>query len=56
MSSAASSHYMPAFAHSLDDTHVAALAEYLRNESCANRPWTDLDKTIKSIRAQEQQP
>lgn len=56
MSSAASSHYMPAFAHNLDDTHVAALAEYLRNESCANRPWTDLDKTIKSIRAQEQQP
>ncbi len=56
MSSAASSHYMPAFAHNLDDTHVAALAEYLRNESCANRPWTDLDKTIKSTRAQEQQP
>lgn len=56
MSSAESSHYMPAFAHSLDDSHVAALAEYLRNESCANRPWTDLDKTIKSIRAQEQQP
>lgn len=56
MSSAASSHYMPAFAPSLDDTHVAALAEYLRNQSCANRPWTDLDKTIKSIRAQEQQP
>lgn len=26
MSSAASSHYMPAFAHNLDDTHVAALA------------------------------
>ena len=56
MSSTASSHYMPAFAHNLDDTDVAALAEYLRNESCANRPWTDLDKTIKSIRAQEQQP
>ena len=56
MSSTASSHYMPAFAPSLDDTHVAALAEYLRNQSCANRPWTDLDKTIKSIRAQEQQP
>jgi mono/diheme cytochrome c family protein len=56
MSGAASSRYMPAFAPSLDDTHVAALAEYLRNESCANRPWTDLDKTIKSIRAQEQQP
>lgn len=56
MSSAESSHYMPAFAHSLDDSHIAALAEYLRNESCANRPWTDLDKTIKSIRAQEQQP
>ena len=56
ISSAESSHYMPAFAHSLDDSHIAALAEYLRNESCANRPWTDLDKTIKSIRAQEQQP
>ncbi|WP_446739949.1 c-type cytochrome [Pseudomonas sp. TH31] len=56
MSSAASSHYMPAFAHSLGDAHVAALAEYLRNESCATRPWTDLDKIIKSIRAQEQQP
>lgn len=56
MTSAASSHYMPAFDHSLDDSHVAALAEFLRNESCANRPWTDLDETIKSIRAQEQQP
>lgn len=56
MSTAAPSHYMPAFAHSLDDTHLAAIAEYLRNESCATRPWTDLDQTIKSIRAQEQQP
>jgi mono/diheme cytochrome c family protein len=56
MSTAAPSHYMPAFAHNLDDTHLAALAEYLRNESCATRPWTDLDKTIKSTRAQEQQP
>jgi len=56
MSTAAPSHYMPAFADSLDDAHVAAIAEYLRNESCGNRPWTDLDKTIKSIRAQEQQP
>lgn len=56
MSTAAASHYMPAFAHNLDDADVAAIAEYLRNESCATRPWTDLDKTIKSIRAQEQQP
>ena len=53
MSGAASSHYMPAFADSLDDTHLAAIAEYLRNESCPTRPWTDLDKTIKSIRTQE---
>ncbi|MNP65436.1 hypothetical protein D3C76_1610250 [compost metagenome] len=56
MSSAAPSHYMPAFAHNLDDSHLAAIAEYLRTESCATRPWTDLEKTIKSIRAQEQQP
>lgn len=53
MSTAAASHYMPAFADSLDDTHLAAIAEYLRNESCPTRPWTDLDKTIKSIRTQE---
>jgi mono/diheme cytochrome c family protein len=56
MSSAAPSHYMPAFAHSLDDTHLAAVAVYLREQSCATRPWTDLDPTIKSIRAEEQQP
>ncbi|WP_223488943.1 c-type cytochrome [Pseudomonas sp. A-RE-19] len=56
MSTAAASHYMPAFAQNLDDTHLAAIAEYLRNERCATRPWTDLEKTIKSIRAQEQQP
>ncbi|MCU1760940.1 c-type cytochrome [Pseudomonas sp. 14P_8.1_Bac3] len=56
MSSAAPSHYMPAFAHSLDDTHLAAIAVYLRDQSCATRPWTDLDPTIKSIRAEEQQP
>lgn len=53
MSTAASSHYMPAFADSLDDSHLAAIAEYLRNESCPTRPWTDLGKTINSIRAQE---
>jgi mono/diheme cytochrome c family protein len=53
MSTAAASHYMPAFADSLDDTHLAAIAEYLRNERCPTRPWTDLDKTIKSIRTQE---
>lgn len=56
MSTAAASHYMPAFAHSLDDADVAAIARYLRNESCATRPWKDLENTIKSIRAQEQQP
>jgi mono/diheme cytochrome c family protein len=54
MSTAASSHYMPGFAQVLDDTHLAAIAVYLRNESAATRPWTDLDKTLKSIRAQEQ--
>jgi mono/diheme cytochrome c family protein len=53
MSTAASSHYMPAFGDSLDDSHLAAIAEYLRNENCPTSPWTDLDKTIKSIRAQE---
>ena len=50
MSPRAPSHYMPAFADSLDDSHIAALAGYLRSQACAAQPWADLEKTVSTIR------
>jgi mono/diheme cytochrome c family protein len=50
MSPRAPSHYMPAFADSLDDSHIAALAGYLRSQACAAQPWADLEKTVTTIR------
>ncbi|MDB5984264.1 MAG: cytochrome, partial [Pseudomonas sp.] len=50
LSTRASSHYMPAFADTLTDAHISALATYLRSVSCPARPWTDLDTTIATIR------
>jgi mono/diheme cytochrome c family protein len=44
------SHYMPAFANSLNDSQIAAIAGYLREQTCSARPWADLDKTISSLR------
>jgi mono/diheme cytochrome c family protein len=41
---------MPAFADSLDDSHIAALAGYLRSQACAAQPWADLEKTVTTIR------
>lgn len=54
LSTGATSHYMPAFADSLDDAHLVALAQYLRGQSCANRPWADLGKTVTTIRSEGQ--
>lgn len=48
------SHYMPAFADSLDDSQIAAIAGYLRTQTCPARPWADLDKTISSLRQEGQ--
>lgn len=50
MSTRQPSHYMPAFADALDDSHIAALAGYLRNQACAAQPWTDLEKTVTTLR------
>lgn len=48
------SHYMPAFADSLADSQIAAIAGYLRKQTCPARPWADLDKTISSLRQEGQ--
>lgn len=50
LSTRAPSHYMPGFADSLDDAHIAALAGYLRGQACAAKPWADLEKTVTTIR------
>jgi mono/diheme cytochrome c family protein len=52
LSTGTSSHYMPAFADSLDDQQLVALAQYLRTQSCAGRPWANLDKTVTTIRSE----
>jgi mono/diheme cytochrome c family protein len=54
LSTRAPSHYMPAFADSLDDAHIASLAGYLRGQACASQPWPDLQKTVTTIRHEGQ--
>ncbi|MGV8921449.1 MAG: cytochrome c [Pseudomonas sp.] len=49
------SHYMPAFADILNTSQMAAIAEYLRSTACPTRPWSDLEKTIATIRQQGEQ-
>ncbi|WP_456021064.1 c-type cytochrome [Pseudomonas protegens] len=41
---------MPAFAASLDNAQLAALAAYLRQQASPDRPWADLSSTIEALR------
>lgn len=54
MSARAPSHYMPPFADTLDDAHIAALAGYLRSQACAATPWRDLQQTVNTLRHEGQ--
>lgn len=54
MSDRAPSHYMPSFADTLDDAHIAALAGYLRNQACGAAPWRDLQQTVNTLRQEGQ--
>lgn len=54
MSDRAPSHYMPPFADTLDDAHIAALAGYLRNQACGAAPWRDLQQTVNTLRQEGQ--
>jgi mono/diheme cytochrome c family protein len=54
MSDRAPSHYMPPFADTLDDAHIAALAGYLRNQACGAAPWRDLQQTVNTLRHEGQ--
>jgi mono/diheme cytochrome c family protein len=54
MSARAPSHYMPPFADTLDDAHIAALAGYLRSQACAATPWPDLLETVHTLRHEGQ--
>jgi mono/diheme cytochrome c family protein len=54
ISARAPSHYMPPYADSLDDAHIAALAGYLRSQACAATPWPDLLETVHTLRHEGQ--
>lgn len=54
MSARAPSHYMPPFADTLDDAHIAALAGYLRGQACAATPWRELQQTVNTLRHEGQ--
>lgn len=54
MSAREPSHYMPPFADTLDDAHIAALAGYLRSQACAATPWRDLQQTVNTLRHEGQ--
>jgi mono/diheme cytochrome c family protein len=41
---------MPAFAASLDNAKLGALAAYLRQQASPDQPWTDLSSTIEALR------
>ncbi|WP_242208299.1 MULTISPECIES: c-type cytochrome [unclassified Pseudomonas] len=41
---------MPAFAASLDNAQLAALATYLRQQASPDQPWADLSSTIEALR------
>jgi mono/diheme cytochrome c family protein len=41
---------MPAFAASLDNAQLAALAAYLRQQANPDQPWADLSSTIEALR------
>jgi mono/diheme cytochrome c family protein len=41
---------MPAFAASLDNAQLGALAAYLRQQASPDQPWTDLSSTIEALR------
>jgi mono/diheme cytochrome c family protein len=41
---------MPAFAASLDNAQLGALAAYLRQQASPDQPWADLSSTIEALR------
>lgn len=41
---------MPAFAASLDNAQLGALAAYLRQQARPDQPWVDLSSTIEALR------
>jgi mono/diheme cytochrome c family protein len=46
---------MPAFAHGLNDADIARLAAYLRSTRTSGVPWANLEQSIATIRAQDDQ-
>jgi len=50
---AARSPIMPAFANSIDDRQLAALARYLRARFSGNGPWNDIDKSVHDARSSQ---